>query len=417
MREAIYIFDKCGFRSSWIGLVRIFIWTALFLILAGELLPERSKSIPFTQNTKASGAIPMLTLPNDPAFVRDDITAASHKGGEGLKIAWIGASSNVIYKPGTGVLDFAHMNDNRLLPVEVLKYIKNAGLENASMEMYLRLSMRMLENYTLSAIALDRKPDVIVITINPFFVFNNHAVYKGKNHLFKAASVWPSHREAWGWLPLFISPSKHLWAHLGRRFKVLGQAPQYAPVLAAFNEDVWRNILPRLKLPQGEGRSAFSDAQEALKENSQIYWVVFRLLKGDIGKIINDRNEVVNSLWYRQIIRLSNPDESTINYVILLDIISMIKQSGVSAVLYLAPLSPAMERDGEAWQKYQDIKTKLEEISHKYGDNKIHIITDIPEDYTRGIKYVAGDDMHMQGAGKLHEFIAREIMEAANNGK
>ena len=412
MRELETIIEKTGYTPTLFGLVRIALWTILFLIAAGYLIPDRPKDIPFSENTEGTNVTPMVLLPDDPMFVRDDIPASNAP--DTLDIAWLGGSSNVVYKPGTGVLEFSKMGQNDLIPVKVLDILKQQGTSHAKIELYLRLSMRALENYTLTEIALDRNPDILVVTLNPFFIFNNHAVFKGQNHFYKAGSVWAKSPATWPWLIGITSPGKHLWSLIESRFPVLRRAPQYSDDLGRLNEFVWGGLLPTLKLPEAVANKK-THPEEALKENAQIYWVVYRLLRGDLSKIINDKNEAVNSLWYRQVARLSNPQKETLNYAILQKLLTRASQSDTKVLLYLAPLSENVKQDEGAWQKYQDIKNALKDLSAEYKGRDIKILIDIPENITRDMVYVPDDDMHVQDSGRLSEYLADRILELKNN--
>lgn len=406
------VWDYIGYQPSWLGCLRIFIWSVLFLILAGSILPEHKMVIPFEDNVQALSITPMITLPSDPMFIRkkDSIVHQDKKP----KIAWISDSSSVLYKPGAKFLDFSKMAENELLPVKVLTYLNVNGFPNAQMDLYLRLSLRSLEAYTLTIAALEQKPDMVVLTLNPFFVFNDHAIFKGKSHFPRASKIWSGHWENGALILLFCAPRDHFWNLIISKFNIFTKAPAYAQDIAKQKHKLWYAVFPELNglLNQTE---ITQHSEEKLKENALIFWVVQRQLKGDIRPLVNEKNEAINAIWYRQLIRLSALNDISWNSVLLDMILQAIQQSGVKAVLYLAPVSQELHQDITAWERYEKIKEKLNEIAKRYGDENINIITNIPNEVLKDAVFVKDDGVHMQAEGDLDIFLARQIAKATSS--
>lgn len=401
-----------GYKPSAFGNIRICLWAIFFLVLAGLYLPEKESSLPFSENVRGLPVAPRVTLPSDPAFVTEQGALTT----DGLHIAWISDSSSVIYKPGAKFLDFSKMGENGLLPLQTLDELKRQGVTDPHMDLYIRLSLRSLEAYTLTRLALEADADIIVLTLNPFFVFNDHAVFKGQSHFARASQVWISDAPAWPWLALFPSPSDHLWALIGRHFKVLSDAPAFAGDVQILKSSIWMTIFAPLNGRDDQTRSG--DSGEGLKENSMIFWVTQKYLNGDLSKLVNEKNEAVNSKWYRQLIRLNNLDENSFNHIILLRTLEAIKASGKRALIYLAPVSENLRDDPEAWEQYRAIKDKLDGLSQAYGGKNISIVTEIPEEALAGSVFVKDDDVHLNAAGKFPQFLAasiKKIVDAAEN--
>lgn len=391
------------YKPSTFGNIRIGLWTIFFLVLAGFYLPEKESALPFSENVRGLPVEPRVTLPSDPAFVSDK----GAKTKAALNIAWISDSSSVIYKPGAKFLDFSKMGENGLLPLQTLDEFKRQGVTDPHIDLYIRLSLRSLEAYTLTRLALEADADLIVLTLNPFFVFNDHAVFKGQSHFARASQIWIKDAAAWPWLALFPSPSDHLWALIGRRFHVLSGAPAFAGDVQNLKSAVWAKVFPTLKGQDDQSRSV--DQGEGLKENSMIFWVTQKYLNGDLSKLVNEKNEAVNSKWYRQLIRLNNLEEGSFNHAIMLRTLEAIKASGKKALIYLAPVSENLRDDPAAWDEYRAIKEKLEGFRQAYGDQNISIVTEIPDEALEGSLFVKDDDVHLNAAGKFPEFLAANI--------
>lgn len=369
--------------------------------------------MPFDDNVRGLSITPRITLPSDPEFV--DLSLPSPQDVR-KRIAWISDSSSVIYKPGAKFLDFSTMKDNRLLPVKTLEILNSSVSDSYGIDLYLRLSLRSLESYTLSALALEKRPDVVVLTLNPFFVFNNHALFKGESHFARASAVWARDPHTWPWMLLFTSPGDHLWSVFISRFKVFSAAPAFAHDVAAVKKIFWDGLFPKLKL-ETQQEDAIPRSEENLKENSMIFWVVQRYLQGDISKLVNERNEAINSKWYRQLIRRTNFSSESLNYIILVSILEKLKANRVKALLYLAPVSENLRQDPDAWAQYESVKSTLRTLAQHYGDDALRIITDIPPADLKGTVFVKDDDVHLEADGDLDQFLAREIIQLTSPSK
>ncbi len=405
MRSVDHFPRFIGYTATWPGVIRILLWALLFLYLGGSLLPERKREVPFSENVGGLPVTPRVTLPSDPEFVDQSLPSA-----EKIKkrIAWISDSSSVIYRPGAKFLDFTTMKENSLLPLKTLEIIDASEPGTYGIDLYLRLSLRSLESYTLTALALENKPDVVVLTLNPFFVFNSHAFFKGDSHFARASGVWAEHTSSWPWLLTLTSPADHLWSLLARRLNVFAKAPLFAKDVAELKQGFWNSIFPELK---GSGVSILPPSEENLKENAMIFWVVQRYLRGDLSKIVNEKNEAINSLWYRQLIRLSDFDANSLNRVALEKTLRLLKASGVKAIIYLAPVSDAIREDAVAWEYYQSVKAAVRDIGAAYDDDRIGVIADMPPEKLSSSLFVSNDDVHMEDEGDFDLFLAEEILK------
>lgn len=402
MKSIESLLTHLNYKASLLGLIRIALWTMAFLTLAGLYLPEKSTNMPFSENVQGLPITPLVTLPSDPQFIKPKTELEKN-----LNIAWISDSSSVIYRPGAKFLDFSTMSENRLLPAQTVDALKQQGMTDLHMDLYIRLSLRSLEAYTLTQLALQNDADLIVLTLNPFFIFNNHSIFKGESHFARASQTWAHDYTVWHWLALFPSPSDHLWATLGSRFSIITDAPSLAENVQNTKAELWKAAFPLLK--EQPDQKPPGGSAEGLKENAMIFWVTQRYLKGDLSKLVNDKNEAVNSKWYRQLIRLNDLDTNTFNHEILIRTLENIKASGKKALIYLAPVSENLHDDQTAWERYQDIKEKLNQFKKSYEDPKVAIIIDIPPEVLKGSVFVKDDDVHLNAAGKFPEFLAGHI--------
>lgn len=401
------VFEKllniCGYRATPAGIVRIALWTFAFLALAGALLPEKKRIIPFSENVSGYPISPRITLPSDPAFVTEEKTAPKGK----QKIAWISDSTSVIYKPGARFLDFSAMKENKLLPLETLEKLEQDYKGSLYIDLYIRLSLRSLETYTLTQLALNQDPDMIILTLNPFFVLNNHALFKGKSHFARASQVWAANPDTWPLILLLPEPSDLLWALAGRHFKIFSTASTFAHDVQSAKDVLWHTAFPPLQ------SIALSETQDrtdnTMQESALIFWVSERNLKGDMSSLINERHEAINAQWYRQLLRLSDFTRNSLNNRLLHKTIQKIKLSGKKAILYLAPVSENLKNDREAWEIYQRIKLEIDALDKIYGNGNLKIIAHIPDTALVNTVFVENDDVHLNDAGGIPNFIAEQV--------
>ncbi len=389
-----------GYQASWLGLARIAAWAIFFIFLAGQYIPYRAPETFKHKNDEAVAIFPKITLESDPYFVKDSEVPLGEKG---YKIAWISDSSAILYKPGAKLIDLNAMSDHKLLAEQTLKTLQSHWLIDAHIDLFLRISLRSLESYTLTQIALRDDPDLLVLSVSPVFIFNNHAVFKGDSHFSRASMIWSESLETWPWLFLFASPSDHLWALFIRNFPVFTLAPSYAADVDLIKQDLWSAFFPDLKLS-----SPFAK-KESLPENALVFWIVQRYLKGNISALLNENNETVNSKWYRQVILLNNFEPSSINNIILIKICEAIQKKGAKAIIYIEPASEAMRDDPEAWNIYQKVKERFRFLERVYGSEKFRFLIDVPQEVLKNAVYVKDDDIHFEQEGDFDLFLSGEI--------
>ncbi len=400
MKSIDHFIQLLGYQASWLGIVRIAFWALLFLGLAGQMIPFRAPETLKHKNVEGLSITPMITLESDPFFVKDFPTDDK---GKGYKIAWISDSSTILYKPGAKLIDLTAMEDHTLFAEKTLKSLQNSGLMNVHIDLFLRVSLRSLESYTLTKIALERDPDLVILSVSPVFIFNNHAVFKGDSHFARASSVWSGSPETWPWLFLFTSPSDHLWALFVQRLPVFTLAPAYAADVERIKRQLWSSFFPDLKLTSPHAK------KDVMSENALVFWIVQRYLKGDISVLLNDKNETVNSKWYRQVIRLNSFEPSSINHTIMTKICEAIRKKGAKAIIYIEPASEAMRDDPGAWAVYQNVKETFRALRKEYGSKKFHFIIDVPPDVLKNAVYVKDDDIHFEQEGDFDLFLSQEI--------
>lgn len=396
-----------GYEASWLGLVRIAAWTVLFLCLAGHSIPYRSPETLQYKNVEGLSITPMITLESDPLFIKD-VPARERK--KGHTIAWISDSSTILYKPGAKLIDLTAMGDNSLFAEKTLIALQQSGLMNVHIDLFLRVSLRGLESYTLVKMALDRDPDLVILSVSPVFIFNNHSVFKGDSHFSRASTVWAQNPETWPWLFLFATPSDHLWALFVQRFPVFTLAPAYAADVEKIKRRLWSSVFPDLKLLSPLA------VKDVMAENALVFWIVQRYLKGNISVILNDKNETVNSKWYRQVIRLNSFEPSSINHVIMTKICEAITKKGSKAIIYIEPASEAMRDDPGAWAIYQNVKDTFRALEKKYGSDRFRFIIDVPQDVLKNAVYVKDDDIHFEQEGDFDLFLSQEISKLLSDG-
>ncbi|MEZ0260797.1 MAG: hypothetical protein ACAH80_07295, partial [Alphaproteobacteria bacterium] len=210
-----------GYKATWWGIIRIAFWVALFLTAASIYLPSAPENVPFEESPRNPRLRLTATIAEDPRFM------LKLPRQEGLNIAWITDSSGALFPPDKYVAE-AKYKDTKLISSFVLDRLqKLAKSENIGIDLNIQPGLRSLETYSSVAGALESKPDMIVLSFNPFWNLNGYEIHKRRAHLNRASGLWAQHPPAWPWLVTLASPANNLWSALGRKYAIISDMRLY----------------------------------------------------------------------------------------------------------------------------------------------------------------------------------------------
>lgn len=374
------VLETFQYQPSPGGLLRIAGWTFLFLVLISVAL-TRPTVLP------KADLVHMDTGPNDLRWVRDDFDLFPK--GKDLNVAWLSGSSIVI-KNG----------DN--LPQRVQQLMSSDEGVPTRAFVYSVSARRTLDTYTMVQDALERKPDVMVLVINPFWVFNSKAVFNKQNLFNHAAKLWWNESD-WLWQFTLTAPANHLYNLLGRHIPIIADRHHYVRYARKESRKLFGvSLIPEAVRPQKKpGNTALKFSQ------SLQFWLLFKKFNGDIEQFFpKGRSDPMR--WQLAAISQADTDLSSWPVEIMHQMLSKIRDSGVRTLLYVAPISPQMRGMGSR-NGYNAVLNTMQDLKGEYENEKLRFIVNMPKNITDSIEH--RDYLHLREPGELPTLISKQLSE------
>ncbi len=385
------------FEPNWGSVIRIGFWCLLFLWLFGKAVPPLPERIPL-QSATASALVPMLTIFDDHRTVRDDYRPDSKK----LHIAWISDSSGVV-SPQDVKLSQMSASDYDLIPSHVAADLqKRHALRDFDMPLYLRLGSRPLDNLVFALRALQDKPDLIVMNVNPVWTFGHYQIMNQSTSLNLAPSVWATMPSLWYMIPLFCSPAENLWALVGRHVDILREALPFKDYL----EQKYEASLKALGVYAGPAPLVLGVPLLGIK-----FWIVENILHGDASGVLDKTGKLNAMLYDVQLIRRSAPgDDRSFATIAFHDLLDALKASGVPVLIYAHPVSDFFYDNPDTNTKIKAMQDFLAQTNDRLKGSRIRIISSIPEPVRKSIAFRKNDGYHAAiDPTKFDDYLADQI--------
>jgi hypothetical protein len=411
----IYVRLLRGYKASWPGLFRIGFWCLLFLWAFGSFIPQPlPESVPSGRALAGTNVIPFQSFPNDSRGVREDVTPHRTK----INIAWIADSGSLVTPQGKslhgknletvraqGGLFFRQ--DVRYLPLLVAGRLRDKfGLTDFDINLYLELGRRPFTTLLYTLQAIDDKPEAIVISLNPIWMFSSYQFYRIRESLAMAPTLLVSHPDLWQLIPLFVTPSQDLLALLGNRFRILREAPPYkrflvlgknyvearpADFLALNIAAPW--ILPKALVPLMEKQPPRSLTQSSSK-----------------GRAASGNGTLISLKAFPALVDFTAaPTVDTFSLQAFAAMVQALKNSGIPALIYTSPLDDPFYADADSREKLYRIKAYLAVVAKALEGTNVRIIPSLPEDVRKTIGFIPEDGFHQWNQGKLDTYLAGQI--------
>ncbi|MEZ0223044.1 MAG: hypothetical protein ACAH83_00695 [Alphaproteobacteria bacterium] len=377
------------YTPSWPGVLRSVLWCFLFIWLAGKLVPPLSEEIPLTEATKGSNVIPMLTIFDDHRTVRQDFTPDPSK----RHIAWITDSSGVVIPKGEQ-FETAPPEDFHTMARAASEILQNKHkMKNFDVEMYPRLGMRPVDSLVFALLAMQQKPDLIVLPINLVWTFSHYQVANKTSSFNLAPKLWVSHPELWYMVPLFCSPTQLMWAAVGSHFAIVEQA-------SPFKNHLSKKYRAGSAAPVALG----------LPKTNVWFWIVMNILDGNAEKVVNDNAKLQTNMLYREVIAHNVPNDknsfATLSFRHALDIL---KANKIPVLIYTSPVANYFYGFPETAAKIKETEDYLEKTNRELEESGIRILAKVPEDVRKSIVFRKNDGFHADDPGKLNAYLADQI--------
>ena len=197
------------------SLIRIVGWLLVGLVLIGYLWPAPHLSARQGVYNKKITNVHVRDVSLDPNDPRG-FSLRRHRNS--FTIAWIGASTLQSIKPGRYTF----------IPSDVQQLIPRIQGRDVYVDMYFLSGARSVDVYAATQAAIAAKPDLIVLSLNPVWMFNDRAIQSWPNLDGIVATRGISDPGAWPLLASLVSPSDLALGEASRRLPAIRDRWSYA---------------------------------------------------------------------------------------------------------------------------------------------------------------------------------------------
>jgi hypothetical protein len=348
------------------SLLRVAIAAALFLALLGlAATPGRGWEEP----TGSESRIVMTAPFGDPRGFRATTPA---RLADELRIAWIGGSSLLIHQAGS--------SERAFLPERVLDAIRAEAGESPRVLDYVLNAQRAFESWICTLDALRRDPDIVVVTLNPLFVYNTRAPLFRRWLLGAAAQrlVWAP--RAWPELLAFAEPSDLAWASLSGVFPAVRDRAVLGGRFARVPE------LLRLRVVTHDQPLQFWEHAAQRRLGAPVLgWQEAALL------------------------RHQNTAPGSANDRLLDRLLGALADSGLPSLVYVAPVAPEVMADARMRAAVEAVEAQLAGKRARFNSPRLQIVSENPSHTLAGMRFA--DLVHLEDeSGELPAWLAAQVL-------
>ncbi len=349
------------------SLLRIIIWTLAFLIVAHVITPKVDPQLPYQDEMNAVGLTPVSASTSDPRYTRNDLQPLPENS-----IIWVAGSSITIKETPDSALTFLPA----ALDIDNPQYIS------------LKMARRALDTYTLVDDAISRKPSALVVIVNPFWALNDNSLFFKNNVMNSGARHWLN-KDDWTLLMLMTSPADRLWARIGRHHNLTANSYDYL------------KLAQRKYLPNNKASKPKASKSKKISYNQPLlFWSTQRYAEG------KDFSNFGAKEWQIEAMNQNNLTQSVWGQKLLTQMLDKIKASDIPTLIYVAPVSPEIERS-PARVAYRTVTHQLRDIMAPYQSEKIVVINDFLPSELETLEYI--DYLHLSDSGVLPASLTEAI--------
>lgn len=381
---------RARYRPTAPGLLRIALFTVLWLVVIGMLLPQVEVFVPTPSGLTDPAVIPMCAEREDPRWVRSDLTDLRAHGGPGAT-AWIsGSSIRLKSRNAAGV----GRKDVAFLPERVRQILDQERPAATRTYLYYQSRRRLLDTYTLVEDALGRNPGALVVVLNPFWVANGQSVFSLESLFSGGARLWWN-RDDWPLQLALVPPRSHLWNFAGRHLPVLSSG-----------YDLRRRFDPA---PEDAAEPSEPAARNPISYRQPLtFWALHRFHGGDRSRVLR-RGRLDPEAFQAAAMELSELKIGSWQEEIVRRLLRRIQDSSVPAVVYLAPVSPTLGELPGAAAAHSRIVAAVEALKAEFGSETLRITARFPQEVLESLEF--RDLLHLSDDGQLSRFLADELSE------
>lgn len=378
-------------QPDWWSMVRTGLWFMAFMLIAHIVVPDTKPVLPHETELKDINVVPVATTPSDLRYVRLDMSPLPPQS-----YFWVAGSSIALKE--TEDSEYTFFQD------EIQPYMP----EGAQSYVSVKMGQRLLDNYTLVLDAIERKPEAIIVTLNPFWLINDSTIFFKTNVMNHGARTWLNKTD-WPLYALLTSPGNILWGVIGHHHKVTANGYDYLKLIV--DPFMGKKKKKKKKTPTTdtvlEGHVKIENFTETKGKLSYdrplVFWVTQRM-----DRLMPENAIADNLVWQEKALSIQDTQNNDFSERLLANMFKKLEESGIPALLYIPPVSPDL-RKTDAYKSYENVVTRIKNIAHDNKAANITFIGDIPDHVENTL--VFRDHLHLQNSGKLPEFLGSAISD------
>lgn len=370
--------DRFGVLGSFRSLARIHVWIVIGLVAVAAWQPAddvNPRASFYNREIRDPFVVEIGGDINDPRGFHpreldDDV----------FRVAWVGGSSLQARNEDASL--------RRFIPSLVRSQIPEVDGREVWVDVYLLQAMRTWDEYVSVLSALQEEVDLLVVTLNPVWLFNDSAVSSWPNLAPTAAEeVWSNPR-SWPLALSLVTPSDVLTGAAGDRFDAVNERWSYARELTRRIAD-WTPL----------DRSQPPEASEEVSELQRIagltqpvfFWSEHR----------NQRDpSITGTAIDADTLQKANPDRDSWNQQIVGWLGDTLSDADIPVVVYLAPIRSSSLQDPLVSDALAEIEARLATYDDRFTGEHLDFV---PTSLSRELPFLEFRDLiHMWNPSADH---------------
>lgn len=377
---------SCGATDSIASIVRIHVWVILALAVSSIVITDRDVDSSTTRWNLIIDSEDTRDVGLDRNDPRGFLSNETSK--DNFDIAWIGGST----------LQNIDTDYYRFLPDIAGDVIGSVNGKPVDVDIFFLSAMRTFDEYVALLAAIDTKPDLIVLTINPLWILNDGAIQSWDNLDGRTAALIASRPEAWKVGLQLLSPTDAAWGLAGSRIPAIEQRWSFAPSARDLVDD-W-DLLDRSVPPEATAQQSELAHIRSLRAPLN-FWGEYRYPRPGA-------NVVPDLAWFKQSVTTGG----IVNDTILSMMAAAIRDSGIPTYIYVAPISPDSLAYPEIEEALFDVERGLDRHFEEFAGPMVSFN---PTSLSRVIDPLPFNNLvHTANADPLGEFLAGELCAFLN---
>jgi hypothetical protein len=300
-------------------------------------------------------------------------------------IAWVGGSTIQTVKPGHG----------GFVAVDVLHRLPKIDGKPVQVNMYLMEASRIFDLYAATAQALATKPDLLVLDLNPLWLFNPNAIQSWNNLNPVALPDLVSQPGNWPLMTALYSPSDAALSLASGHASSIRDRWSYAEKL--------RTAVAKLS-PLKEPPAAPASQRRltgvqliATMQSPLNFWNYYRLIP----------HNTPGAERYPLTLRQSKTDGSALNDVIVGQMLKAIGDSGIPAIAYMSAVDPSTLVDPAVNSALHRVEAHLQSIASEHQARTLLVQSKSGTRFVHGLQF--RDMVHMTYDAPMVDLLANTI--------